>query len=251
MEWIFFFVFGWAIFWFLLSVLLKRNDIADTAWGLFPIFLGGYIFFTQQVFSAWIILYAAIFLWGARLSWHIAKRTFAKKEEDFRYKKWRETWKYFYVRSFVQVFLVQTILAVLLSFPLLFSAEKINIEWYNILGIFIFACGFLFEAVSDAQLKKFIAQKKQGKTSKKIITSGLWKYSRHPNYFGEVVLWWGVFMMALVPEKIFFLLISPLLITILILKVSGVPMAEARYKGNAEWEEYAKKTSVFFPWWKK
>jgi steroid 5-alpha reductase family enzyme len=111
---------------------------------------------------------------------------------------------------------------------------------FDIIGFTVWTIGFLFEAIADFQLLKF----KQNLTNK-IIQTGLWKFSRHPNYFGEVLLWWGIFLFAL--PFAFWTIISPLTITFLILFVSGIPMLEKKYENNAEFAEYKKRTSAFFP----
>jgi steroid 5-alpha reductase family enzyme len=105
----------------------------------------------------------------------------------------------------------------------------------------------LIEIIADAQLAKFVKTKKPGQ----IMQKGLWKYSRHPNYFGEVVLWWGIWIITLNAELWWIAFLTPAIITFLILKVSGVPLAEAHYADNEEFQAYAKKTNKFFPWFPK
>jgi steroid 5-alpha reductase family enzyme len=254
MEIIFLTVFTYATLGFLYSVIFKRNDVADVMWGpgIFLAVLTGYII------GIWKIAYALplliiVFLWALRISLHIGTRFINKKEEDFRYKTWRETWKYFYVRSYLQVFLLQGFLMILVASSLIFNfgfntvQSEYKFVFYN-LGILIAFCALVFEAVADLQLKKFLAMKLATPT---IMTTGLWKYSRHPNYFGEVSFWWGIFIATLPSSELFFInplfLISPLAITYLILKVSGIPMLEAKYKDNQEFQKYKSVTSAFFP----
>jgi len=104
--------------------------------------------------------------------------------------------------------------------------------------------GFYFEAVGDYQLRTFT---KDPSNRGKIIRSGLWRFTRHPNYFGEVVLWWGILLIALSAPNGWVALIGPVTITFLLLQVSGIPMLEKKYEGNPEFEEYKKRTSAFFP----
>ena len=112
-----------------------------------------------------------------------------------------------------------------------------DVSW---LGLLIWLVGFGFESIGDAELKQFIANP----TNKgKLMTGGLWKYSRHPNYFGEVMQWWGIFVMALSVTNEWVLIVSPLTITILIVFVSGIPMTEKRYAGRPDWEEYKRQIS--------
>lgn len=113
------------------------------------------------------------------------------------------------------------------------------------IGFVVWMIGFTFESVGDKQLKEFIANPEN---KGKIMDQGLWAYSRHPNYFGEVTQWWGLFIIALSVPFGIWSIIGPLTITFLILKVSGVPMLEKSFVGKPGWEEYKKKTSVFIPW---
>ncbi len=113
------------------------------------------------------------------------------------------------------------------------------------LGLLVWITGFVFESVADAQLKNFIKTKK-GK-DKKIMDEGLWKYSRHPNYFGEVTMWWGIFLISVGTNYWPITIISPVTITYLILKVSGVPLLEKKYQDDPDFKKYAIRTSIFFP----
>ena len=238
-------VFIYSVVWFLLSIYFKRNDIADIAWGLGFVIIAWTSFFLSEYSLTKIIANSFITIWGLRLSYHIFQRT-KNKTEDFRYLKWRNEWKHFYLRSYLQVFLLQGIFMCIIALPIIF----INIEndkelnWIFILGSTIWLFGFLFEAIADKQLTNF---KNNSSKKNKIIQIGLWKYSRHPNYFGEVVLWWGIFLMACTKNNFLYTVASPFLITYLILFVSGIPMLEEKYKNNEEFQEYKKRTSSFFP----
>jgi steroid 5-alpha reductase family enzyme len=105
--------------------------------------------------------------------------------------------------------------------------------------------GFYFQAVGDFQLSVFAKQKKQPGT---ILQTGLWKYSRHPNYFGEIMMWWGIFIITLPVQNSFYFIISPLTITLLLVFVSGIPMLEKKYAGNPAFNAYKKRTSALLPW---
>lgn len=238
----------YVVFWYILSLIKKRNDIADIAWGLGFILIAWSSFYFGQRNLISLIVNLLVSIWGLRLAIHIYLRN-KNKQEDYRYKKWREEWRFFYLRSFLQVFLLQGILMFIISSSVIFiNLYSIDFKNIYLFGILIWIFGFIFEAISDWQLKKFITKKEnQGK----IMQSGLWKYSRHPNYFGEITMWWGIFLIALsLPSGIYFI-ISPLLITYLIVYVSGIPMLEKRYENNVEYENYKKITSKLIPWFNK
>ena len=118
----------------------------------------------------------------------------------------------------------------------------------DLLGLVIWITGFIFESVGDKQLAVFL---KNPDNRSKVIQSGLWKYTRHPNYFGEATMWWGIFVLALSVPLGWSGIISPLTITFMLLFVSGVPMLEKKMMENPEFREYAKVTSKFIPWFPK
>ncbi len=112
------------------------------------------------------------------------------------------------------------------------------------LGIAVWLTGFFFEATGDWQLKQFV----QNPANRgKLINTGLWRYSRHPNYFGEVTQWWGIYLIALSTPRGWITILGPITITVLILFVSGIPMLEKKYHGRPEFEAYKRRTSAFFP----
>ncbi len=232
---------------FILSLILKRNDIADVAWGtgIFIVSLVSYLSGAQGELS--LILTVLAGLWGMRLTLRIYFRN-KKKTEDFRYKKWREDWgKWFYLRSFLQVYLLQGLLMVAVGYSFVHVSvfgDSSALSFISIGGVLVWLVGYFFETVGDWQLDKFIANKP---ASGEILSSGLWKYTRHPNYFGEVTMWWGVWIMIASLPLSYIALISPLMITFLILKVSGIPMLEKSFADNQNFQEYKKHTSAFFP----
>jgi steroid 5-alpha reductase family enzyme len=237
---------GYATLWFIISRILKRNDIADIAWGIGYILLGTYIFLTHPTSVHFHLIYGLIIAWGIRLSVHIFIRNKGKKE-DVRYENMRKNWgKYVHLFSFLQVYVLQGVLMIAIASPLLFTAlatpQPISPLVY--IGILVWMIGFFFESVGDYQLAQFI---KNPNNRGAILSRGLWKYTRHPNYFGEVTMWWGIFLISLSAGVGFWALVSPLTITILILGVSGIPMLEKKYQGNAAFDAYKQKTSAFFP----
>jgi steroid 5-alpha reductase family enzyme len=232
---------------YVIALVKKRNDVADIAWGFGFIVVTAYSYFSNGIaIDRGLIVLILIVVWGSRLSLHIFLRN-RLKTEDYRYKTWRESWgKHFYWRSYVQVFLLQGVLLLVVATPAVVSEVSCGmpLTYLDFIGIFVWLFGFLFESIADKQLAIFssLADNKG-----KVIQHGLWRYSRHPNYFGEVTQWWGIAIIALsVPAGVVGIL-GAATITFLILKVSGVPMLEAKMKQNPAFVEYAKKTSVFFP----
>jgi steroid 5-alpha reductase family enzyme len=239
----------WEVIWFLISIIKKRNDIADVAWGLGFVLLAGLAYSLQGSNNRALLVNILVTIWGVRLAWHIHARN-RHKPEDFRYAQWRKEWKHVYFRSFLQVYLLQGILLFLIAWPILLInlSAPTPFHWFDLLGVLIWLTGFMLESIGDQQLKKF---KSNPLHKGMIITTGLWKYSRHPNYFGEAVQWWGIFVMTLTISYGWITMVSPLVITYLLRYVSGVPMLEKKYKEHADFEKYKTKTSVFFPWFPK
>ena len=233
--------------WFIAAQICGRNDIADVAWGL------GFILATVVSLLAGgiyplrgLLISALVLIWGIRLALHIHNRN-RGKGEDPRYRKWREEWgKWFVLRSFLQVFMLQGILLLMVAIPVIFvnQAPAAPLGWLDLPGLAIWLYGLVFEAIGDWQLLKFI---RNPDNKGKLMTTGLWRYTRHPNYFGEVALWWGIWLMTLPLPGGWLTVIGPLTITFLILKVSGIPMLENPYEDRADFQEYKCRTSVFFP----
>lgn len=232
--------------WFLAAIIKKRNDIADIAWGLGFILLALIgLFLNPTARTALIAL--AVFIWGSRLAWHIGIRFKKSRTEDRRYQKMRAGWNGSQVfNSWLRVFMLQGALLFLVAAGIItasiYSQEGLNI--INIIGFLLWLFGFSFEVIGDRQLKNFLSR---SENKGKIMASGLWKYTRHPNYFGEAALWWGVWLMVFGTDYFALAIISPLAITILLRYISGVPLAEAGYKDNSEYREYAKKTPAMLP----
>ncbi|MFD2202944.1 DUF1295 domain-containing protein [Shivajiella indica] len=238
-------LFIYMVCWFLIAVFKKRNDVADIAWGLGFVFLAWISFSLGNKNPRSILVNSLVTIWGLRLAWHIFNRNKGKKE-DFRYLEWRKTWKYFYLRSFFQVFMLQGFFLYIIAFPVLYIniSPPNSLSGWDSLAVMIWLFGFVFESLGDYQLQQF---KNNPNNKGKIIQTGLWKFSRHPNYFGDAVQWWGIFILALPLAGGWITIIGPIMITYLLRYVSGVPMLERKYLGNPEFEKYKQKTSVFFP----
>jgi len=241
-----FLLLGYATVWFIISIIIKRNDFADIAWGLGYVFLCVYHALTQPLHPIAMTCYVLVIIWGLRLSFYLFLRNI-KKSEDFRYLNWRKEWgKSFYVRSYLQVYLLQAFFLLLIVSPVLYASSFPESTWsiYTFFGVVLWLFGFYWQAVGDYQLKQFIRDRKD-KAS--IMQTGLWKYSRHPNYFGEVVMWWGIYLVVWPLEGSLLFVIGPLTITLLIRYVSGVPMLERRYTGNEAYQMYKSKVPALFP----
>lgn len=241
-----FFLFLFMNGWFVYAVIKKRNDVADVAWGLGFLLLA----FIGAVYNPTVktlLIFLLVFIWGSRLSYHIGSRFLRSQEEDGRYARMREGWnKNYAINSWFRIFLLQSFLLLLVSSSIIVATrfDSDGFGYINIFGLLLWVFGFCFEVIGDDQLKDFISRKEN---SGKIMTKGLWKYTRHPNYFGEATLWWGIFIMTWGVEYFWIGLIGPITISILLRFVSGVPMAEMRYKNNKEYQEYAHKTPALIP----
>ena len=237
--------------WFVVSLLKKRNDVADVAWGLgFVLMTWASFFLSDDSGTRGILVGVLVSIWGLRLTWHIHARN-KSKAEDYRYLAWRKDWgKWFYVRSYFQVYLLQGFFLFLIVSPILLINKSAvpAIGLLDIVGVSVWFVGFYFEAIGDAQLARFI---KDPANKGKLMQSGLWAYTRHPNYFGEVTQWWGIWIIALSVSGGLLGIIGPITITFLILKVSGIPMLEKKMEENPDFTEYKKRTSVFIPWFRK
>ncbi len=233
---------------FLISVKKHDNTVADVAWGAGFIIIALCTFFRQPIHHArHIVVTTLIILWGIRLGTYLYIRN-KNKGEDPRYKAWRQQWgAKALLYSFVYVFMLQGLVMLIIAYPIILvnNSSIAGLTILDYLGIAVWIFGFAFESISDFQLYSFL-QKPENKG--RVLQQGLWKYSRHPNYFGESCMWWGIFLIALnVPWGIT-AIISPLLITYLLLYVSGIPLLEKPLEQNPEYKEYQRKTNAFIPW---
>ena len=232
---------------FLGSIFLKRNDVADPVWGIAGAFIAylSYQNLTDPTLGNTASTVAVI-LWGGRLGGYIAYRHIGKPE-DRRYAVWRQSWgKWFYIRSFFQVYLVQMVLILIVCAPII----MINRHPFppETTGLFIllafWAGGFIYETVADWQKLQF---KKDPSRSGQFIKSGLWAYSRHPNYFGELVQWWSLALIAIYTPYGVISFMGVATLTFLLVKVSGVPMAEERLKTDPDYDYYCQTTPSIIP----
>lgn len=241
-----------SILW-IISVIVKNASIVDPFWG-FGFVVTAAFYFTvlhiQSDRSILIMVLAAI--WGLRLSGFLFWRNMGKGE-DFRYQNFRKNFgekRYWWV-SYFQTFLLQGILMWLISAPLLaamYYGQERGLYWLDYAGILVWFIGFYFESVGDIQLTLF---KANPDNKGKVMDRGLWKYTRHPNYFGDATVWWGFALISLAAGG-YIQMLGAALMTFLLVRVSGVAMLEKtlKKKGPA-FAEYQRKTSAFFPWFPK
>jgi steroid 5-alpha reductase family enzyme len=234
----------------LLSLYVKNAAIVDIFWAVGFILIAWMTFFiTNGYVVRKLILTGAVTLWGLRLSIHLFLRNFGMPE-DRRYAAMRRNrGKQFWWRSLFEIFLLQAVLLWLISLTIQIgqvSAFPDRVGKIEIVGIVVSLIGFAFESVSDYQLSAF---KSDPANKGKVMDKGLWRYSRHPNYFGETLVWWGIFLICLSVPGGIGTLISPVLITFLLLKVSGVALTEKTISSRRPgYHEYIRRTSSFVPW---
>jgi steroid 5-alpha reductase family enzyme len=232
----------------LVSLLLEDASIVDIFWGPGFILVG--VYYAMTVSGAprlrGLLVLGLVTVWGLRLALHIGFRN-AGAGEDFRYRKWRqEAGDSFWWISLLKVFLLQAVVLWIVSSPLLLAQLGGGeiVTTLDVLGVALWGFGFLFETVADWQLQRF---KKDPDTSGHVMRSGLWSVSRHPNYFGEAVLWWGLALLA-VPSGGWLSFVGPLMITFLLLKVSGVAMLDtAMVERRPDYADYVATTPAFVP----
>jgi len=232
---------------FLLAVKIKRNDLVDNAWGMGFVLIS-WLFFVLRPTEDWrrILITLLISVWAIRLSWFLLQR-YKGRKEDFRYAQWRKQWGNSWLwRSYLQVFLLQGFFMLSIAYPVFFHSRPAAnpAVLVDLIGLLVWVIGFFFESVGDAQMRAF---KANPQNRGKVMNKGLWRYTRHPNYFGESTMWWGIFILTLNFSGGIFAIASPLIITILLLKVSGIPLLEKKYKENPEYQSYIRRTSSFFP----
>ncbi len=233
---------------FIFSRYLKRTDFVDVAWGFGFVLISLFTLITSPNRNLVSIVGTLfVLIWGTRLSVHISNRL-EKSKEDERYVQIKSGWKgNILLKEYLNIFLLQGLLMYLVGISIViinYLGGNTKDPFFYI-GIIVWVVGFIFESIADKQLRDFIKNRKS--KDKRIMDEGLWKYSRHPNYFGEITMWWGIFLLSIGTNLWLLTLISPVTITYLIVKVSGVPLLEKKYEDNAEFIKYKKKTSILFP----
>ncbi len=236
----------------IVSVIVRNVSIVDLFWGLGFVFVAAFFFFKSEGNGIRkIIVLTLTAIWGIRLSVYLTWRNIGKGE-DFRYRQFRKNYgKSYWWISFFQTFLLQGVLMWLISAPLLgaqyYGPEK-NPGILDFIGILFWLTGFIFEAGGDYQLAVFKADRNN---KGKVLNQGFWRYTRHPNYFGDSSVWWGFGIICLSAGS-YIPALGSVLMTALIIKISGVALLEKSLKDKKlEYIEYIRKTSAFIPWFPK
>lgn len=241
-------VLSFFILWFIICTINKNYGLVDIAWGLgmsiISLYLLIFVDTSYQIKTSLLL----VLIWGLRLGYYLTRRNFGKVE-DYRYQEMRERWKHSHphLKAFLNVFILQAILQYAMLIVLvngILAQTEINVFSWSV-GLIIAVFGLIFEIVGDYQLKQF---RNNPSNKGKLMDKGLWKITRHPNYFGEVVFWWGVFITTYQSSMSWLGIVSPLLITVLINYVSGIPLLEKKYFKREDYKIYANKTPRFIPY---
>ena len=233
----------------LLSLRLKNSSIVDIFWGS-GFVIAAWLYFALTPDGALprkLLISGLVTIWGLRLSIYILIRNWGKPE-DFRYQKWRkESGESWWWRSYYRVFLLQGGLLWIISAPLLAaqsSALPNQLTALDYAGVLVWLVGFYFEAAGDMQLARF---KSRPENKGKVLDSGVWRYTRHPNYFGDSAQWWGYYLIAAAAGG-WWTIFSPVIMTLFLLRVSGVALLEKTLEKRPGYKEYIERTSAFVPW---
>jgi steroid 5-alpha reductase family enzyme len=231
----------------LISLPLRDVSIVDISWGLGFVLVAWTSFLAGNSLESHLLLPVLTTVWGLRLSGYLAWRNIGKPE-DYRYREMRNYRpRSFPVRSLLTVFALQGVLMWIIALPLQTvrpSAAPSVI--FTVAGILLWGTGFLFESVGDWQLARF---KADPTNSGRVMDRGLWRYTRHPNYFGDFLVWWGLYSLALASGAPWWSIIGPIIMSVLLMRVSGVTLLEKSLKDRKQgYADYVARTNAFFPW---
>jgi steroid 5-alpha reductase family enzyme len=234
----------------LISLVLKNSSIVDIFWGTgFVIVTWAAFLLTPEGFlTRKLLLNVLVTIWGLRLTLHILLRNWGKPE-DFRYQVWRkEAGQSWWWRSLFKVFFLQGVILWIVAAPLLAAQimeQPPQLTWLDYLAILLWLIGFFFEAAGDWQLAQF---KANPANKGKVMQTGVWRYTRHPNYFGDAAQWWAYYLIAAAAGA-WWTIFSPIIMTILLVRVSGAALLEKSLKEDKPgYKEYIESTSEFIPW---
>ncbi len=230
----------------------KRYDILNVVWGLACAAIAAATFVAHghdSLIGVQALVMVLVAIWGVRLyvhlhrAWlrhHTEDKRFVRLRKDYVHKKGGVAWN-----MYTRVYLVQALWALIVSVPIIIvmGSEAVVYGWWAVVGTVVWLVGFGFEAIGDHQLRLF---RTDPANKGKIMMSGLWKYTRHPNYFGEIAQWWGIFVIAWSVPFGWAGFIGPLVVTWLLV-FSGIPVREREFRRRKGWEEYRRRTSRLLP----
>lgn len=239
------------VFFFLVwiaSLVVKDASIVDRFWGIAFLVIASSVSAATHGYEdrAQLVTFLVV-VWGLRLSLHITVRNLGQPE-DYRYQQMRRHWgARFPLVSLATVFGLQAVVAWIVSLPLqaaISATTPAELTALDSLGLVVWSIGFFFEAVGDWQLARF---KADPLSKGQVMDRGLWRYTRHPNYFGDTLVWWGIWLFAAATGA-WWTAVGPILMTVLLLRVSGVTLLEKKLRSSRpEYEAYCRRTSAFFP----
>lgn len=236
---------GWLI-----SIYRRNVTVVDSLWGMGFVLIAWLTWFQADGNAVRQLLLAVLTtVWGVRLSIFLTWRNYGKGE-DPRYAQWRQTGgRWFWLTSLFKVFLLQALFLWVIALTIQAgqtSTSPPQVVLLDLLGATVWLVGFVFEAVGDWQLAKF---KSNPANRGKVMKRGLWRYTRHPNYFGECLIWWGVFIIAFSDLHNWWTVISPVIVTLVLIKMTGIALTEKLIiEKRPEYLEYMKTTPAFVPW---
>jgi steroid 5-alpha reductase family enzyme len=232
------------------SLVVGKASVVDVVWSLcFVVAAGVALAFGSGVFGRRVLVFGLVTVWGVRLSLHIFRRNLGKPE-DHRYQAFRKRFgehRYWWVSLF-QVFWLQGALALVVAAPILVvgaGETPRTATALDVIGAIVWAVGFVFESVGDLQLSRFV---RDPANRNAVMDRGLWRYTRHPNYFGDACVWWGLGLIAVLVPWGWLALVGPAVMTVLLVRVSGVAMLERTISSRRPgYAEYVRRTSAFIP----
>ena len=233
---------------FVVAKIAGKHSVIDTAWGLLFAAIAIVVFLRSSghgdSLRRWLLLVLPV-LWGVRLAQHIGRRTVGKPEDPRYEQLLSKAPGNADLYALRMVYLLQGLLAFVIASPILvggFEARAVGVlAW---IGVALWVVGVFFEAVGDAQMEAF---RRNPANKGTVIDVGLWRYTRHPNYFGDACVWWGIFLVAADAWPGVVTVFAPVLMTLLLTKGSGARILEKHMSTRAGWAEYAARTSMFFP----
>lgn len=233
----------------LVSLAVRDASIVDMVWGAGFVVIAWIAYFMGGgAPSRRMLMTAMVTMWGLRLSLYLMRRNLGKGE-DYRYQAMRKQHgASFPLASLLRVFVLQAVVLWIVSLPVQAAQVEMlpeKLQWLDYAGLVVWSIGLFFEAVGDAQLARF---KANAENAGKVMDQGLWRYTRHPNYFGDFMVWWGIYLVALSTTNAWWTFIGPALMSFFLMRVSGVPLLEKSLRAKRPgYDAYIARTSAFFP----